>query len=191
MANPAALLVLGLDPGTICTGYGLVQTGDQGRGQVLLAAGAIRPPAKARLEERLLYIHQSVKSLMERFNPHEVAVEEVFTAHNAKSALILGHARGALLLAVAQAGLPLFSYAPTAVKKALVGAGRADKNQVRVMVSHLLKTRLSAECPLDASDALALALCHLHIRNLKLPSLAQPKRRMPGRVPARAALLSS
>lgn len=163
MPNPAP--VLGLDPGSRATGYGLVAPGPGGRGLTLVAAGTIRSNPKAPLAHRLLEIHRGVAEMIYRFQPEQVAVEGLFHAKNAKSALVLGQARGVTLLAAAQAGLEVFEYSPASVKMALVGNGRAAKEQVRAMVKRLL----GQEPPggLDASDALALAITHLHSRHLK------------------------
>lgn len=158
-------MVLGLDPGSRATGYGLVEGGEGGRRLRLVEAGVIRPPAKAPLAQRLQAIHQGVAQVIERFHPSEAAVEGVFAAKNARTAIVLGQARGVALLAAAQAGMEVFEYPPASVKMALVGAGRAGKEQVRAMVGALLN-----ETPpksLDASDALAVAITHLNTRKLR------------------------
>ncbi len=160
MASPNALIVLGLDPGTRCTGYGLVaETSGVAK---LVAAGTIRPPAKAPMSERLGRIYSSLASLIEEYAPHEAAIEEVFTAKNAASALKLGQARGAAMAACAVAGLPVTGYEPTKIKKSLVGAGRAEKSQVAFMVGQVLGVK--PDWATDASDALAAAVCHLNAR---------------------------
>jgi crossover junction endodeoxyribonuclease RuvC len=137
------------------------------RGQALelIAAGALRPPTGDRFELRLEAIHRGLVEVIARHQPAEVAVEGVFQAKNARSALLLGHARGVALLAAAQAGLMVYEYPPASVKKALVGGGRAAKEQVRTMVATILgaKRKLS----LDASDALAVAITHLHSHGLR------------------------
>lgn len=161
--------VLGLDPGSLRTGWGVVQPATDGRRLVLVAGGTISAPPAWPFPERLRHIFQELGQVISRHQPNELAVEGVFTAHNARTALLLGQARGVALLAGALAGLSIHEYAPAAVKKALVGTGRAGKEQVRVMVEALLKQTLPppSEFSLDASDALAIAVCHLHSRNLK------------------------
>jgi crossover junction endodeoxyribonuclease RuvC len=161
-ARPAAR-VLGLDPGSRVCGYGVVE--EHGQSIKLIAAGALRPPTNDRFELRLEAIHSGLVEVIAQHQPAEVAVEGVFQAKNARSALLLGHARGVALLAAAQAGLMVYEYPPASVKKALVGGGRAAKEQVRTMVATILnaKRRLS----LDASDALAVAITHLHSRGLR------------------------
>jgi crossover junction endodeoxyribonuclease RuvC len=131
----------------------------------LTAFGVIRPPAGEDFHLRLLAIHRGLAEVIQKYSPDEAAVEGVFAAKNVRSALKLGQARGVALLAAALAGIPVFEYTPAEVKKALVGVGRAEKEQVRVMVRALLKTR--EKMPLDASDALAVAVTHLHSRNLR------------------------
>lgn len=161
MSGPAR--VLGLDPGSAAFGWGVVER--SGRALAAVAWGVIRPPAGAPLEVRLDAIFQALGEVIAEHKPGEAAVEGVFQAKNARSALVLGHARGVGLLAAARAGLTVHEYPPAAVKKALVGAGRAQKEQVRAMVGRLLGG--VGQPPLDASDALAVAVCHLHSRGLK------------------------
>lgn len=156
-------LVLGLDPGSRLTGYGLV-TGSSRR-PLLAAAGTIRAPQGGDLAARLAAIFGGVAAVIDQHRPSEAVLEGVFTARNAQSALKLGQARGVALLACAQAGLPVFEYAPAEVKKGLTGNGRAPKEQVRTMVQALLRAK--GPLALDASDALALALTHLNRRGLR------------------------
>lgn len=124
----------------------------------MLAGGVIRSDAKAPLAERLLQIHQGVAAVLAEHPVQAMAVENLFNAKNARSSLILGHARGVILLAGAEAGLAVAEYAPREIKKALTGNGAAAKEQVRFMVMRLLG--LKEEPPLDMSDALAVALAH-------------------------------
>lgn len=161
--------VLGLDPGSLRTGWGLVEPSLDGRRLNLVAGGTIVSPPAWPFPERLRHIFEQIREVIARFTPAELAVEGVFTAHNARTALLLGQARGVALLAGALAGLAIHEYAPAAVKKALVGTGRAGKEQVRAMVEAILKQTLPPpkEFSLDASDALAIAVCHLHSRRLK------------------------
>jgi crossover junction endodeoxyribonuclease RuvC len=161
-ARPAAR-VLGLDPGSRVCGFGVVE--ERGQAIHLIAAGTLHPPTKDRFEVRLEAIHRGLAKVIAEHDPAEVAVEGVFQAKNARSALLLGHARGVALLAAAQAGLMVYEYPPASVKKSLVGGGRAAKEQVRTMVTTILKTK--SKLSLDASDALAVAITHLHSRGLR------------------------
>lgn len=157
-----ARIVLGLDPGSRVTGYGVVA--ESSGVLTLIAAGTVRTKPKDELAARLGVIYARLAELIEAHGPHEVAVEDVFTAANASSALKLGQARGAALAACACAGLGVHSYPPTVVKKSLTGQGRADKAQVAFMIARLLnhKAKLAA----DATDALAVAVCHLNQRRM-------------------------
>jgi crossover junction endodeoxyribonuclease RuvC len=149
------VIILGVDPGSRATGYGVIDTVPVAR---MLGGGVIRPAAGAPLAERLLDIHEGISGAIREFNPEVMVVERVFNAKNPHSALVLGHARGVILLAGSQAGLAPLEYAAREIKLAVTGAGDADKEQVRFMVMRLL--RLTAEPPLDLSDALAAALAH-------------------------------
>lgn len=155
------VVVLGIDPGTITTGFGAVSFE---RGALsALGWGSITTSSGTPLAERLGRIHAEVARRIDEFRPDEIAVEDVFQARNVKSALKLGHARGVALLAAAQAGLPIFEYAPREIKKSVVGVGSATKLQVSSMVRRLLELG-DAEMKEDESDAVAVALCHLHKR---------------------------
>ena len=158
------MIVLGVDPGSHATGYGVIATGPVAR---MLAGGVIRAARGAPLPARLLAIHAALTEVIAAHGPDAMAVEDLFNAKNPRSSLILGHARGAVLLAGAQAGLPVAEYAPREVKQALTGSGAAAKEQVRFMVMRLL--RLKAEPPLDQSDALAVALAHAGRTRLPRP----------------------
>jgi crossover junction endodeoxyribonuclease RuvC len=152
------MIVLGIDPGTAVTGYGVVA--QCGGGAVsLLECGVIRTAAHAPLPERLRDIYEGVTEILERHSPDAVAVEGVFFGKNARSAVVLGHARGAILLAAALRELDVAEYPPAEVKSAVVGTGRATKEQVGFMVQKLLKLR-EAPKPHDAADGVAVALCH-------------------------------
>jgi crossover junction endodeoxyribonuclease RuvC len=154
------VIVLGLDPGSRCTGFGIVR---ERSGVVeLLETGTIRPPADAGLSDRLGHIFQSLRELIGRFSPMEAALEDVFVSKNFSSALKLGQARGAALTACSVCGLATTSYTPAMVKKTLVGGGRADKQQVAFMVGQILGRKPT--WALDSSDALAVAICHLNLR---------------------------
>jgi crossover junction endodeoxyribonuclease RuvC len=151
--------VFGIDPGSVRTGYGCIET--DGRRHTLIDCGAIIPEAGAALADRLEDIHSRLGALIARHRPDCVAIENLFHAKNVKSALVLGHARGVAVLAAVQAGLPIVEYTPTAVKSSVVGHGRADKNQIQQMVKLLLGLP-SVPTPHDAADALAIAICHVH-----------------------------
>lgn len=151
-------LVVGIDPGTTATGYGVV--GRKPDGAVsLLECGVIRPTAGAPLAERIREIFEEVRTVLERFEPTDVAVEAVFQGKNAKSALILGHARGAVLVAASLQGSEIHEYSPREIKKAVVGNGNATKEQVGFMVQERLRLK-SPPTPSDAADGVAAALCH-------------------------------
>jgi crossover junction endodeoxyribonuclease RuvC len=151
--------VLGFDPGTAATGYGLVLF-ESGR-LCLEDFGVWRPSAPLTLAQRLEFLLTRALALIAQADPTAVSVETVFSGRNVSSAMKLSHARGVLLAAAAQCRVPVFEYEPRLVKKALVGYGNAEKSQVRSMVLSLLARR-NARVPLDAADALALAICHIH-----------------------------
>jgi crossover junction endodeoxyribonuclease RuvC len=151
--------VLGVDPGSDTTGYGVVDS--DGRYHTLVEYAGIRAPSRFSFAERLLIISQKLEEVIERLRPSACAVEETFYAVNVKSALKLGHVRGVVLVAAARAGVPVFEYSPLEIKSSLVGYGRAEKHQVQEMVRLILKLKDPPE-PLDASDALAVAICHIH-----------------------------
>ncbi len=148
---------LGIDPGSRNLGYGLVAK--SGNRLQPLAHGTLRFDTKVESNERLLEIYRRVKALIEELRPDHVAIEKVFFAKNVISALKLGQARGVAILAVSEAGLPLFEYSPNAVKSATAGFGHAGKEQVAKMVTMILGAREFESS--DASDALAIAICHL------------------------------
>ncbi len=150
--------MLGVDPGTAATGYGVVAREGVGPYR-LVECGVIRPPARAPLARRLAVIHEEIAALIARHRPDALAVESVFVSQNARSALVLGHARGVILLAGAQADLPVAEYAPRQVKAAVVGSGAATKPQVGLMVAQLLRLK-HAPAPADAADGVAVALTH-------------------------------
>lgn len=152
------LRVLGVDPGTVATGWGVVE---MVRGALVhIAHGTIGSPASFGQGKRLSRIYRGLDEVLERYQPQDVSLEKVFFARNAQSALKLGQARGVVLLAAAENGLPLHEYASAEIKQAVVGYGRAAKEQVAMMVSSLL--HLTGRIPADAADALAAAICHLH-----------------------------
>ena len=151
--------IFGIDPGSERTGYGCVDTA--GSRHHLVICGSLSAPALSTFPEKLKHIHAGLTALLARHRPDCVAVESIFYARNVRSALKLGHARGVALLAAAEAGLPVAEYAPAEIKLAVVGFGRADKNQVQQMIKLLLGLA-EAPSPHDAADALAVAICHVH-----------------------------
>ena len=153
------VIVLGIDPGTIVTGFGVVSQ-EEGRLRAL-AWGSVKTSPRTPLPERLRSIHAEVVRQLDTHRPDEVAVENVFQAKNVKSSLMLGHARGVALLAAAAAELPIYEYAPREVKLSVVGIGSASKVQVASMVKRLLDIP-EAEMSEDESDAVAVAICHIH-----------------------------
>ncbi len=151
--------ILGIDPGSLVTGWGVVERAGAGR-LVHVCHGQISAGAGMPLSERLFAVSEGLRAVMEEHTPQAVSVESVFFAKNVKSAVMLGHARGVALMSAASFGLPVFEYAPMAVKKAVTGYGAATKDQVQKMVKALLKVPEAAGP--DASDALAIAICHIH-----------------------------
>jgi crossover junction endodeoxyribonuclease RuvC len=155
--------VLGIDPGSRNLGFGLVsRTGNK---LIHHKHGTLKFNTKLDSNERLYEIYQKIKELLVELNPDAVAIEKVFLAKNFVSALKLGQARGVVILAVMEKGLPLFEYSPNEVKQACVGFGHADKKQIAKMISLLLNVHEFET--LDASDALAVAICHLEISRFK------------------------
>lgn len=149
------MIILGVDPGSIRTGYGAIES--DGRQHHLLEMGVLVPPAIA-LPERLRFIHEGLGAILTRLRPQAMAVEDLFHAVNVRSALVLGHVRGVILLAGAEAGIPVHAFSPATVKAQITGFGRAEKRQVALMVSRLLA--LPGEIAAgDSTDALAVALC--------------------------------
>jgi crossover junction endodeoxyribonuclease RuvC len=151
--------VLGIDPGSQRTGYGCVDS--DGRRHRLVCCGAIRAGVEARFPDRLAAIYRELTVVIRDCAPACVAIENLFHATNVRSALLLGHARGVAMLAAVEAGLPVFEYTPAAIKRAVVGYGRAEKAQVQRMMKLLLGLD-AVPSPHDAADALAVAICHLH-----------------------------
>jgi crossover junction endodeoxyribonuclease RuvC len=162
--------IVGIDPGSERTGYGCVET--DGRRHRLVTCGAITAAAGDSFPTRLARIHRELARLFAKTQPDCVAVESVFHAVNARSALKLGHARGVALLAAVEAGCTIVEYTPAEVKRAVVGYGRAEKRQVQQMVKLLLGLARPPSS-YDASDALAVAICHLHSSAFKTALLGQ------------------
>jgi len=152
--------ILGIDPGLRRTGWGLIEA--DGNRLIPIACGSLETSERAALSERLLAIHDGLTAVIERYAPHEAAVEQTFVNANAVATLKLGQARGIAMLVPARAGLTVAEYAPNLVKKSIVGSGHGEKAQVRMMIGVLLpKADPQSE---DAADALAIAVCHAHHR---------------------------
>ena len=158
----SAIRIIGIDPGLRRTGWGIVES--LGSRLSFIAAGTIAPKDSAPLAMRLCAIHDALFAVLEEFSPHEAAVEATFVNRDAAATLKLGQARGIAMLVPARAGLAVAEYAPNAVKKAVVGAGHAEKGQIRMMISVLLP-RATFDTD-DAADALAVAICHAHHRGM-------------------------
>ncbi len=155
--------VFGIDCGTEITGYGVVESCDEGRESRIICKGMgeIRLSKSESLPQRLDQVYRELSEQLEQWRPEVVAVEEVFYSVNAKSALKLGQVRGVALLAAARQGLPVAEYAPLRIKSSVVGYGLAQKEQVQFMVARLLGLAELPQ-PADAADALAIAICHIH-----------------------------
>ena len=150
--------ILGIDPGSRITGYGVIDT--QGNRLDYVTCGTIRTAGEENFSRRLLVIFSDLREIIRSYEPEAAAVEEVFLARDPRAALKLGHARGAAVVAALHEGLEVFNYSPRRVKQSVAGYGQADKAQIQYMVRMLLN--LSAEPSKDAADALALAICHAH-----------------------------
>ena len=168
--------VLGIDPGLTITGYGVVEANAVGRDAIALAMGTIRTKSREPRANRLAQIAERVGELIEEHRPDEVAIEQNFVSENVRSAMAIGEARAAVMVAAASRGLPVYEYAPTAVKEAVTGYGGAPKEQVQQMV--MAQLNLSEEpSPLDVSDALAIALTRLSDASLEaMTAQAQAQR---------------
>lgn len=167
-------IILGIDPGSQVTGYGLLDC--SGGSPRYLASGCIRLTTQATMADRLRHLYESLQQLVSEHSPTYTVIEQVFVGKNANSALKLGQARGVALLAASLSAVPVFEYAPRAIKQAVCGTGGADKTQVQSMVVRLLK--LSGTPAPDAADALAVALCHAHSMRYQravLPALQSPR----------------
>lgn len=157
-------IILGIDPGTRITGYGVIQISNA---PVALDFGCIRPPPTHSLEQRYKIIFESIEALIEQYSPTLIAVESQFVLKNVQSAIKLGMAKGMVLLAAARKNIPVLEFAPKKAKQAVVGNGSASKSQVQRMIQTLLRLPVMPE-PEDAADALALAICASHQRKLTL-----------------------
>lgn len=159
-SSPECIRILGLDPGLVRTGWGLVDV--VGSRLIHVAHGVLKPPPSNPMADRLLFLHDGIVEVLNTYKPDEVAVEETFSNVNPESTIKLGHARGVIMVPPAKAGLPVAEYAAKEVKKALVGTGGADKTQVAFMIRTLLPgSDLRSG---DAADALAVAITHAHRR---------------------------
>jgi crossover junction endodeoxyribonuclease RuvC len=152
--------IVGIDPGTAITGYGIIRRTRKGKLEVI-DYGVVRTEAELSLPERLMLLYQALAELLSYHRPDGAAVEKLFYQRNVKTAMSVGQARGVGLLALAQAHIPVSEYTPLEVKQAVVGYGRAEKSQVQEMVKALLNMP-QIPTPDDAADALAVAICHLH-----------------------------
>jgi crossover junction endodeoxyribonuclease RuvC len=152
--------IIGIDPGLRRTGWGVIEC--EGTKLIFVACGSVNSDERESLSERLAFIHRGITEVIERYAPHEAAVEETFVNADPRTALKLGQARGIALLVPAQAGLRVAEYAPNLVKKTVVGAGRAEKAQIRLMI-RVLMPKADPQTD-DAADALAIAVCHAHHR---------------------------
>jgi crossover junction endodeoxyribonuclease RuvC len=161
--SPAPLRILGLDPGLRRTGWGVIRV--EGNRLSHLGHGVVVPDEKAPFSERLLALFEGISAVVADWSPDEAAIEETFMNNNAASALKLGHARAAAMLAPARAGLPVAEYAARLVKKSVVGTGAADKDQVAFMIARILPT--AGPTTADAADALAVAIAHAHARKAR------------------------
>lgn len=167
------MIILGIDPGTAVTGYGVVAR--EGGGAVsLLECGVIRTDAGGDLADRLRTVHDGVLDVIDRHGPDRVAVEGVFYGRNVRTTVVLGHTRGVVLLAAALRGRPVAEYSPAEIKNAVCGTGRAAKEQVQFMVQQLLRLKEPPR-PADAADGVAVALCDCQAFGLKAKAEAEAK----------------
>lgn len=168
------MVILGIDPGFAIVGFGVVQS-ERG-GQTLMQCGAIRTPAGVPLPARLLQIADDMETILSRFKPEAMAVEELFFNNNVTTGIGVAQARGVILVEAERHGIPIYEYTPSQVKQAVVGYGRAEKRQVMDMTKRLLNLRAVPK-PDDAADAVAIALCHARTMTSRLPGM---ERALPG-----------
>lgn len=159
------MLVIGIDPGTATTGYGLVKENEDGS-LTAVDYGVITTPADLPMPARLFELYNQLKRILLLYHPHSGAVEKLFFQRNVKTAINVGQGRGVVLLALAEAGLEVGEYTPLEIKQAVAGYGGADKRQIQQMVQMLLGLK-SKPSPDDAADALAVAVCHAHSAGLR------------------------
>ena len=153
------MIILGIDPGLAITGFGIIE--HEGNHFRAIQYGVIRTPSQTPLPDRLVKIREGIQTLIDQYQPDSVAIEELFFNTNAKSAFLVGQARGVAVVTAAAAGLPIYEYTPLQVKQGVAGYGRADKTQIQQMVKTLLNLK-EIPRPDDAADALAIAMCHAH-----------------------------
>ena len=169
------MIVLGIDPGTAVTGYGVVR-GEPFGALALVECGVIRTKPHDPLPVRLREIYEDVRALLARHRPDALSIEDVFYSRNVRTTVVLGHARGVVLLAAEQAGIEIAEYPPAEIKKAVVGTGSATKEQVQFMVTRLLRLK-TVPTPSDAADGAAAALAH--IMSARIPRLGDVTRKPP------------
>ena len=160
------MIILGIDPGLVKTGYGIIKV--KNNDYRILDFGIVCPNRKGKLSERLSTIYNDLSLIVDRFKPNILSIEEVFFGKNVKSALLLGHARGVSMLCAANNNMPVFEYSARKIKQSVTGNGNAHKSQIKYMVMKQFNIN-KLDCPEDASDALAIALCHLN--QIKLQEL--------------------
>ena len=153
------MLILGIDPGTAITGYGLIRV--EGNHFQVLEYNCIRTAAKTPLYIRLKEVYEAISALIQKHNPNHFAIEELFFNKNVRTALTVAQSRGVAMLAAANAGIEVYEYTPLQVKQSVVGYGRAEKSQVQAMVKAILNLKETPK-PDDVADALAIAICHAH-----------------------------
>ena len=158
------MFVLGIDPGLSATGYGLVESGNPPKA---VLAGVIKTDADTPMPRRLEELHKGLSNVIADAKPDVIALETVFTNRNLQTAIAVGRASGVALLAAAEAGLEVHEYVPTAIKSAITGDGSANKRQMQEMVARLLRLQEPPK-PVDAADALAIALCHLRVSTIQV-----------------------
>jgi crossover junction endodeoxyribonuclease RuvC len=165
------MLVIGIDPGTATTGYGLVREDDRGE-LITVDYGVISTPANLPIQERLLILYDQLNDILQHHRPDGGAVEKLFFSRNVRTAISVGQGRGVALLAMGAAGLAIGEYTPLEVKQAVVGYGGAEKHQVQEMVRAILNLEDLPQ-PDDAADALAVAICHLHSQRIRSLSVSE------------------
>lgn len=165
------MLVIGIDPGTATTGYGLVREDDRGD-LITVDYGVISTPANLAIQERLLMLYNQLNDILQHHKPESGAVEKLFFSRNVRTAISVGQGRGVALLAMGAAGLEIGEYTPLEVKQAVVGYGGAEKQQVQEMVRAILNLEDLPQ-PDDAADALAVAICHLHSQRIRSLSVSE------------------
>jgi len=172
----SSVRVLGIDPGSVITGYGIIES--NGARSVYVAHGHIRVKGST-FADRLGHIHSALSDVIDKYQPAQVAIEQVFVSNNAMSALKLGQARGAAITAVVSRDIPVSEYAARSVKQVVTGSGSSDKQQVQIMVKSLLG--LNRPVQVDAADGLAIAICHAHSGLNRKAGAPAPRRRGRGR----------